>query len=98
MKYLPVLILSLFLASCANSTTEKPEDNNQKRNFLWTAEWTNVVQENPEDITNTVYTFLTKTGNKNAVRKKEKLTNNSGSTISRLKNQYGPCKRTKPKF
>jgi hypothetical protein len=62
------------------------------------AEWTNGVQENPEDITKTVNTFLTKTGNKNAVRKKEKLTNNSGSTITQLKNQYGPCKRTKPKF
>lgn len=34
------------------------------------------MQENPEDITKTVYTFLTKTGNKNALRKK-KLTNNS---------------------
>ena len=77
MKYLPILILSLFLTSCANSTTEKPEDNHQKRKFLWTAEWTNGVQENPEDMTKTVYTFLTTTDNKNAVCEKENLTINS---------------------
>lgn len=77
MKYLPVLILSLFLGSCANSTTEKPKGNNQKRKFLWTAEWTNGVQENPKDMTKTVYTFLTTAVTKNAVCEKEKLINNS---------------------
>jgi hypothetical protein len=35
------------------------------------------VQENPEDMTKTVYTFITTTDTKNAVCEKENLTNNS---------------------
>jgi hypothetical protein len=61
MKYVSILILTLFLTSCDTSSKETFPTEVKNNKFLWTAEWTNGVQENPKEMTKTSYVFLAKT-------------------------------------
>lgn len=73
MKYLAIAFFSLSIISCNKTNSEKSAIEIQEGKYLWTAEWTNGVQENPRDMTKTVYTFLSITDQKNAVCEKQNL-------------------------
>lgn len=72
-KYLALAFFSLSIISCNQQNTERSETKIEEGKFLWTAEWTNGVQENAKNMTKTVYIFLTKSNEENAVCNEENL-------------------------
>lgn len=73
MKCLPLVFFSLCIISCNQKKSVSSENKIKEGKFLCSAEWTNGVQENPKDMTKTIYVFLTITNEKNAVCNEENL-------------------------
>ncbi len=77
MKYLPIILLSLLFINCKNKVKEDSGNEIKAGKFLWTAEWTNGVQENPKDMTKTVYVLLSATNATNSICDDKNLISNS---------------------
>jgi hypothetical protein len=72
-NYVAILIITTFLSSC--DTTQKESFPTEVKNskLLWTAEWTNGIQESPKEMTKTSYVFSAKTRENKSVCDEDNL-------------------------
>jgi hypothetical protein len=67
MKTLLILLLTTLLYGYKDANTDISEESFIDTNYLWKAEWTNGIQNNPKEMTKTVCVLLSNTDKKKAI-------------------------------